>query len=245
MKCFNFDYFDGYIIPEIDGVKVLVDTGCPITVSAGSSLPSLGDIWMTPATELLNPQLMAGFSTEELEFEVLLGRNYLGIAPFMVDWDERTICFESYDEPEGDQINFKVVMAGASTEAKVNDKDVKLIIDTGAKISFLGHERFSESPVVGEVKDYHLSSGHFTAPLISAQFSHGSISINLTAGRLDNELFDQLKMVSIDGILGNDIYDYYSKVWYDFPGERMILMNRRPTPLSNERVSETVRFNLD
>ena len=243
MKCFKFDDFDGYIIPEIDGAKVLIDTGCPITVSAGSNLPSLGDIWMTQATEQFNPQTMAGFTKEEFEFEVLLGRNYLGIVPFMVDWDEKTICFESYEVPEGDEINFQVLMAGAAADAKINDKDVKLIIDTGAKISFLGHEKFSECPIVGEVKDYHLSSGHFTAPLISAQFSQGSVTMDLNAGRLDNELFDQLKMVSIDGILGNDIFNYYKKVWYDLPGNRIILIDRRETPLVTERVSQTVKLN--
>ena len=242
MKCFKFDDFDGYIIPEIDGVKVLVDTGCPLTISTGSTLPSLGDVWITPATEQFNPQTMAGFTKEEFEFDVLLGRNYLGVVPFMIDWDEKTICFESYDVPEGDEINFEVVMAGATVNAQINSIDTSLIVDTGAKISFLGHEKFTESPVIGEVMDYHLSSGHFTADLISANFSYRDVKMNLNAGRLDNELFDQLRIVSIDGILGNDIFDHYHKVWYDFPGQRLILIDRREKPLGTERVAETVKI---
>ena len=227
MKSFEFDHFDGYIIPTIDGAKVLVDTGCPITVSSGSTLPSLGDIWMTPATNEFNPQVMSGFRHEDIEIEVLLGRNYLALNPFLVDWDARTISFNATDVPEGDEIAFRVVMAGATVDAEIADQEVALIIDTGAKISFLGHHKFQDSPVIGSVEDYHLSTGHFDAEVIPAPFSFGDVKMELYAGRLDNALFDQLRTVSIDGILGNDIYDHYHQVWYDFPGNRLILIDRR------------------
>lgn len=240
MKAYEFEYFDGYIIPEIDGVKVLVDTGCPITVSSGSNLPSLGDIWMTPSTPELNPQIMAGFPAEEFEFEVLLGRNYLGIVPFLVDWDERKIIFEMNDKPNGEEISFNVTPVGASVNAMVNEQEVSLIIDTGAKISFLGQHKFSENPVVGRVDDYHLTCGHFTAELIQVNFEKGAVEMELFAGRLDNALFDQLRSVSIDGILGNDIFNHYNRVWYDFPGQRLVLVDRRDRPMTTERVSKTV-----
>ncbi len=245
MKTYEFEYFDGYIIPEIDGSKVLVDTGCPITVSSGSTLPSLGDLWMTPATPEFNPQKMAGFSPSDIEIEVLLGRNYLGIVPFLVDWDERKISFEAYDLPAGDELTFNTVMAGAKIDAKVNEKEVSLIIDTGAKISFLGAHKFSESPAIGHVDDYHLSSGNFTAEIIKANFSSHDVEMDLYAGRLDNSLFEQLRAVSIDGILGNDIFDHYHKVWYDLPGNRLILIDRRANPLSTERVNQTVRIGTE
>lgn len=242
MKTYEFEYFDGYIIPVIDGVKVLVDTGCPITVSSGSTLPSLGDIWMTPATNEFNPQVMSGFDVENLEIEVLLGRNYLAVNPFLVDWDQQTISFEADTMPDGDEIPLTIVMAGATVTGRVNDSDVALIVDTGAKISFLGHHKFSESPVIGRVEDYHLSTGHFTADVIPAHFSSGEIEMNLYAGRLDNALFEQLRTVEIDGILGNDIYDHYHQVWYDFPRNRLVFSGRRERALSTERVTHSVKL---
>ena len=220
MKIFNFEPFDGHIIAHIDENKVLVDTGSPVTIGVGKDLPSFGSPLMVESL----PGCTVLYLGDLLHygFDVLLGCDVLGRQPFLVDWPARTITFGPLERPDGiviplDSIGVPVIAA------RIDGKDVRLALDTGAKVTFLKHDLIRDAAEVGTYDDFYPTIGAFTCGSFEKTVSVGGISLDLTAGELPPSLESSLGSIGLDGILGNDIFDHYPKVLYDLQNRTLTL----------------------
>ncbi|HQY68720.1 MAG TPA: hypothetical protein PLD38_15700 [Pyrinomonadaceae bacterium] len=210
---FTFEEFDGHILANIDDNVCLIDTGSPVTFGAGS-LPSMG-----------NPTIMEGLRGKGVTelgtllgkpFDILIGTDILGKHSFLVDSNARTITFDVTDRIEGVEVRLESIGVPILS-GRVDGQDVRLALDTGAKVTFLMPSLVAGGEVVGHYDDFYITCGAFTCGNYRKAVGLADVTLDLIVGELPPDLENGLGSIGIDGILGNDIFNHYPKVLYDLP----------------------------
>ena len=218
---FNFEPFNGHIVANIDGNDCLVDTGSPVTFGTGRSLPSFGKPLIGEGIRGLDAADVGRSLGRPLD--ILLGVDVLGHHTFLVDWEASTITFDPDTRPAGIEIPLDNIMGCPLVSARIGGRDVKLALDTGARVTFLDPALVADETPVGHYDDFYITCGPFTCDSFEKTVCVGDVSLDLIVGGLPSDMDSGLGFMGLDGILGNDIFNHYPRVLYDLPSATLTL----------------------
>lgn len=206
----EFEWFDGHIILDEGGRRVLLDTGSPRSVGMLRGWSFQG----VPVT--LEPEVQ-GVTAESLsryvgtQVDVLLGMDFLGARTFEVDVGHRRFRIIPTTEtlPTGHTIPIKIIGGVPTVTVEIGPHPIRAVLDTGAKLSYLTNDMIGNYTTVGRVRDFHPTTGPFQSDmrLVSAQL--GTASVTLRCGTLPPMVEAGLRVLGLRGIVGNDLLERF------------------------------------
>ncbi len=89
---------------------------------------------------------------------------------------------------------------------------LNFVLDTGAKISYIGSEQTSTLMAVDEREDFNPMIGRFSTPIYELETTIADTSFVVKFGNLPSVMSLPLKMIGIDGIIGYDLFAAYTVI---------------------------------
>lgn len=220
---YKIELFEGHVLINVDEKKYLIDTGSQITLSKESNIKLADKIYSDVMSNFL------GLNIDEIE--KLLGRQIDGLigadilSDFIVTFDLINMILVL-----SDQINYEgrnsfelgFVMGIPIINCFINKKSVKLIIDTGAHLSYLNPELTNNEQPVGKKRDFHPMIGRFETDIYKLTTTINSINIDVTYGNLPEMLQTLVSLTGASGIVGFDIFKDRS-ITIDYLNEKICL----------------------
>lgn len=223
-KTFDIDFYDGHLIINNDGQKVLVDTGSPVSIGRSNHFLFM-DQEHNCMTSYLGQDINAFAEMIGYDIDVLMGMDVIGNYNMLTDYKSAKVTFSTEDIP----FESVCIISIAQTKGvffvvlKVKGEDVRLFLDTGAKISYIAETYTSGETAIEVLEDFYPMIGQFTTPIYAMEASIGGQSFPVKFGKLPKLIALPLQMVGIEGIIGYDLFSKY-KVLLDFHNNRMLLM---------------------
>jgi hypothetical protein len=219
---------DDHIIFESGRKNVLVDTGSNISLGNQKTFSLLGkSVRLQPDIQGLTLERLSEFI--HYRIDVLLGGDFLGLMPFTIDFSDNDLRF--HDQPvrfQGKDLETELFAGVPLVEVSIADRPVTLVLDTGAKISFLDPSIIRDYPPVGKISDFSPFSGPFQTTRHEVPISIAGQDIMLQPGKTPKSLkefftrFNKANRLNIQGLLGNDL-NYHFRVHFELGRSRIIL----------------------
>lgn len=216
--------FDRHLIIEHQGLKVLVDTGNPATIGSMDSFEFMGEhhqcMKNIGGLEVKDVSELLGFN-----IDVLMGMDLIEQYYVMTDYQNKEITFSTDTipfQPIDSQRLLRGAMGMVCLELNVKGQEVKLALDTGAKISYIDKSLTRGEKAVGEEDDFYPMIGHFKSPVYVMEAKVGNQTFPVNFGTLPTMLAMSLKLMDIEGAIGFDLFNAY-KVVMDFKNNLMYL----------------------
>ena len=210
-KTFDIDMYDGHLIFIVDGMKVLVDTGSPVTIGGRNPFMFMEEEYGCHATLDINgiSQLM------NYDIDVLMGMDIIKRYYVQTDYKHRQITF-SKEPLSVEQMAATPLIRGDMGEVCINltvkDNTIKLALDTGAKISYIDSAYTEGENRIGIKDDFNPITGHFKTPIFDMEVSIGYSHFPVKFGVLPPLLGMPLQMMGIYGAIGFDFFNAFTVV---------------------------------
>lgn len=224
VKTFNIVLFDGHLIFEDNGLKVLIDTGSPTTISRTGSFDFMGHKFSCMTN-------LGGNGISELsemmgyDIDVLMGMNLIEQFYIQTDYKRKEIVFSSEKLPF-ESIGTTPIIRGNMGEVviclSVKGQEVKLLLDTGAKISYIDEQFTIGETIVDTKDDFNPLTGDFKTPIYSMVASVGGQPFPVSFGTLPYGLAMALRRMGLAGAIGYDLFNAFT-VLLDFKNNRLSL----------------------
>ena len=221
MSIYPLSLKGGYLIASIDGNDWLLDTGSPISFGDVLHLTIEGEsIQIAPdGLGLTAPEL-----SEHLGYMVsgLLGVDVLNRYDLLFDLPQGQVTFsQNAQNSEGHDLDVKFCCGAPVVEAKLGDKPLRLVVDTGSTYTYLQQMPEDVGVSEGVVHDFHPSYGKFHSDTRRLDLHIGGRAYSTRCGALPTELGMTLGILKADGTLGNEIF-YDRTVLYQPRQSRML-----------------------
>ena len=220
---YPYTMVDGHVILDCGGKRLLLDTGAPSSVAEtrtlafagrghvadtnymGVSLAEIGSHVGASLDGLIGTDILAGYDTliDPARSEVRVSRNELHL--------------------DGTRLQLEFLMGIPVTEVTAAGKPVKMIFDTGAKVSYVSSEVARACPSSGSLEDFFPGIGGFTAQTHTVPITLGLDTITITAGEMPMLLSMALMMAGASGILGAALFEHFAVAYAPRRGEMVLI----------------------
>ena len=223
-KTFDINFYDGHLIINNDGQKVLVDTGSPVTIGSSDHFVFMDQEYEC-ITSLMGKDISSISEMMGSDIDVLMGMDVIGKYDMLTDYKSKKVTFSSEEIPFEPICTIPI----AQTEGvffvilKVKGEDVRLFLDTGAKISYIAEAYTSDETAIEVLEDFYPVIGKFKTPIYAMEASIDGQSFPVKFGTLPTLIAMSLQMMGNEGIIGYDLFSKY-KVLLDFQNNQMFLM---------------------
>lgn len=210
-KEFEIDLYDGHLIIEENGMKILVDTGSPVTIGRDSRFSFMEQSHHC-VTSLMGTDISSVSRLMNYSVDVLLGMDVLKQYCILVDYRNKRVTFSTEGIPF-DSATAVPLQCGRMGEVcvvlTVNGVEAKLALDTGAKISYID-ETFTVGQTELEAReDFNPMVGRFQTTLYDMQASINGMEFPVHFGKLPSSLALTLQMLGLRGAIGYDLFDSF------------------------------------
>ena len=213
-KTFDIDMYDGHLIFIVDGMKVLVDTGSPVTIGGRNPFKFMEEEYGCHAT-FMGKDINGISQLMNYDIDVLMGMDIIERYYVQTDYKHRQITFSKEPLPV-EQMSSTSLIRGHMGEVCINltvkDNTIKLALDTGAKISYIDNSYTEEENWIGIKDDFNPMIGHFKTPIYAMEVSIGDIHFPVNFGVLPPLLGMPLQMMGIYGVIGFDLFNAFTVV---------------------------------
>ena len=219
---YKLKYCNGHIYAEIEGFDWLIDTGSPSSFGKVSSIKILDKTFELEDSLL---DLNADTLSEYVNHQVvgLLGTNVLNEFNILFEVKNKIIIFsEDKIEITGEVFNIKEVMGVPVIQTQVDNKEISVMFDTGAQLSYFQREIIDKEDSLGIVKDFYPGIGYFDTETAMINIKLGQLNYTVQSGYLPKNMNMGLLMTGTEGIIGNDIM-LESAIGY-FPKENKLVL---------------------
>lgn len=218
----------GCLIAMVDGFRVLLDTGSPYTFrfpDGPEELQFLGAQLHLRTLPLPGAYLRDGMERLGIQIDALIGMDLLGRYAWAVDPDGRSI--HAMDEVGSvDGITWIPMAAEYGPPIIHLDDGKRVILDTGASLSYrVGAGREVSEPVAN-TEDWSLIWGTIRTPVWSSILEVGGVQFPVEYGHLPEEADRRLAWMETCWVIGSDLLRAF-RVILDFPNGRLGL--QQPT----------------
>lgn len=223
-KIFYIDLYDGHLILTADGMKVLVDTGCPVTISKENTFMfmeeeyvchnSFGGRDINSISQLMN-----------YDIDVLMGMDIIERYYIKTDYKHKQITFSNEPLIEEQMFSTPIIrgrMGEICVNLTVKGNTIKLALDTGAKISYIDKSYTEGEKQIGVKDDFNPFTGHFQTPIFAMEALICDSSFPVCFGVLPTTLAMPLQMMGIHGAIGFDLFNAFMVVM-DFKGNKLYI----------------------
>ncbi len=209
LKSASFDYpldtESGYLIAEVEGRQLLIDTGSMVTLTErsfqfiGHSLPVMENF--------------LGFTLDGVRqgvgvpIDALVGMNVLREFDVCIDLPASRIRLSRVPVPvrnDALQITFNHRRPQLSMNF-LHKPRARMLFDTGAPLSFLRRDLIVGLEPVGVVEDFHPTIGPFTTQIFRMPFTLNNTTYFAEFGSLPIPLENALLAEGVDGLIGSQL----------------------------------------
>lgn len=184
----------------------LVDTGSP------TSFSRLGRLSFARQTETVPTSAMGMLDADELSGYVgvnvdgLIGMNLL--ARHMIVFDDDKMFVDECPIPDHDftLLESDSFMGIPIVSIRIAGQNVKMFLDSGAKLSYLDADYLKSFPVDETLPDFYPGIGRFTVDVSAVPCEIAGFHVPEKFGRLPSILQATLMIGGVHGILGHDFF---------------------------------------
>lgn len=228
---YQIEVFDKHIILLIDEKRVLLGTGA--TNSIG---PELFD-FMESKYNLQESYL--GTNIKEISellgttIDVLLGGDILKEYYWVVDIDKKIVTFSTVPlDFVGQPLPVDLVLNVPVTQFEVSEKNLRAFFDISAKVSYLQKELTENYPPSRTESDFYPGIGRLKTDTYNIPVKLAANHLTLQFGQLPDLLTMALGMTNCDGIIGFELFRYFSAMYFNLQG-RLITLKPRAVSLAS------------
>ncbi len=219
MTLLPFILFDNHVIMELGNDVILLDTGAPQTVNSVGQFEFLGKIYH-PTSNYVGVTVEGISRMLGKNITVLLGADILSKYTLTFDYSIQEISFSEKEyEFHGTSFPIDLFMNIPIVNLSVNGQQLKMFLDTGAKLSYIHSSILEGCPIESVEQDFYPGLGQFETNCYSIQARIGDIDFPVKFGCLPPLLQATLLMAGTNGIIGSDFFhafkvnlDYRNKV---------------------------------
>ena len=210
MQTFKILNENNHIILNVNGMRVLVDTGSP------TSIASAPFSFMGKEYEL--PKSIMGIDTSKIssmsgfKIDVLLGNDILSKYEIRIRLAESAFDI-------GDEVPLGSVSSDMSTELGIpiipiviNNNPVNAILDTGAHLSYIDPSFVTGRESFESKNDFYPTVGRFSVPIYKMPTRIGNYSREIEFGTLPESLQSTFgiiaRMSNVKAIIGTQLFSY-------------------------------------
>ena len=227
MEKYSIDIDTDHIIAVIDRRRVLIDTGAPVSIGDRPEIVILGQTYSLE-NKLLGMDIRQISEQMNTEINALLGMDILSKFMFYISHGIKGMICSDYfinftDKMQDVQINFNGTIP--TLDLKIDGVDMKMILDTGAKLSYLNPSLLEGRKSLGRKEDFYAGVGAFTAEVyeVPAEIKGNKMGVHFS--RPPEWLEKTLYLSRCNGILGSDIFRYFN-VQFCFKNNRIWLVEK-------------------
>jgi hypothetical protein len=223
-KIYTYDLLDDdrYLLAQVDGRKVLLDTGCPWTVKmpgGPDGLNLLGQHINLKPMPMSRAFLEEGIDLLNVHFDALVGMDVLGKMAWTFDQRAHT-AMATTGVPDEDGVSWVPLDALNGPPILTLDGGARAIVDTGANHSFCIGSVPDTAKVVGEFVDWSLLWGTISSPLWEGTLQIGGLDLPVWFGKLPGRGDSALAWMGTSWIIGANLFRQF-RVTMDFPQGRL------------------------
>ena len=123
-----------------------------------------------------------------------------------------------------DSMDIDFLMNIPTIKITLNNKSINAFLDTGAKISYINKKYTQDLKSIDSIEDFYPTIGTFRTDIYKMSITFNYSEINLTFGVLPEMLEAGLLLGNVEGIIGNDIFQYYS-LTFDYENKKIYCKN--------------------
>ena len=219
-----FDFVAGHVVAALDGRRVLVDTGSPVTFGRGERLSVAGDahpiatgvLGFTVETAAEHIRKLPGVAPD-FDVDVLLGTDLLWGHDLLLDFPGRTLCISPATRQEG------AARCSSRTRFLIEDlivggQGLLALVDTGAPVSYLSAARAGELPVAGWARDFFHGGGDFQVPLRIVPCSFRGRAIQGRFAEPPVSVWMAMRLLGVQAIVGTDLLEPFGRITLELAG---------------------------
>jgi len=212
MKQFQIILFKGHPIIKDDDNTILIDTGAPSTIHTSESL-SFYSTNYNCSTNYMGLTVSKISDMLGTEITTLLGADILSDYKILLDYKNGVVGFSKQEiDFEGKEISISNFMGIPILRLRLNNQELKLFLDTGAKLSYLSDSITNNYEKVGTDEDFYPGVGKFETECFEISTNLGDNNFIVKYGNLPKLLQMTLLMGGTDGIIGFDFFNNFKVV---------------------------------
>lgn len=189
-----------------DSQRLLIDTGSPTSFHKTGRIELCGKSYNV-AKSLMS--VTSDYLTKEVGCDLhgIIGMDIMSMQPILFDLRNKFIYIDDDAIYSTKFPSFILPYDMICVELMVNGCSVRLIVDTGAKISYIDSEIVDGLNSVDTKEDFSPQFGHFSTKIYecTVQYLEGK-SISLKFGTPPHLLSTFLSLLHVQGILGLDFF---------------------------------------
>lgn len=211
IQTFKADLYDGHLIFDNEGQKVLVDTGSPVTISRNghfdfmgqdyNCLTSFGDNDINAISELMGYNI-----------DVLMGMNMIEKYCLLIDYRKEVVAFSMENIPFEPRCSTPIIqgqMGEICITLMINGQKINFALDTGARISYIDQSFTTGKNKIETKNDFNPLVGQFQTPIYAMEAAIDEYTFPVNFGVLPAMLAMPLKMIGIYGAIGFDLFNSF------------------------------------
>lgn len=219
-----FELVAGHVVAGLDGRRILVDTGSPVTFGRGDHL-RLGDgahpiasgvLGFTVETASEHIRKLPGV-TPDFDVDVLLGTDLLWGHRLHLDFPTRMLRIAPVPPREG-AATCPARSRFLVEELTVGRAGVLALVDTGAPVSYLSTQHTDGIPVSGWARDFFHGGGDFQVPLrvLPARFRGREVAVRFAEPPVS--VWMAMRLLGVQAIVGTDLLEQLGSIALDLTG---------------------------
>lgn len=205
---------NNHIIAIINGYKVLVDTGSPISI--GEIELKIGKKNFAFNKSYYNIRLDTIIKQTGFEFDGLLGCDIINNYDILFDnLTKRLILYDNYPDLPKNNIKTTDFKGAPIIPLKFYDEEFLFFFDTGSWLSYFDNIANKNLKKSGIFEDFYPTKGFFTTPVFEVSYNICNRTIQSKTGILPPFLKKMMELSSANGVLGINFFINHN-IFYSF-----------------------------
>ena len=204
---YKIEIIDNHIIFTENNLRLLLDTGSPISISNHSTISVFGK------TINARKNIMGHTSIDDINqsirnanIDALIGADILNKINLSISLSNKLMELNPViNHNQYDSFPLSTFMGIPMIVATINGKEAKLFLDTGAKISYLNSNSVQVKNIIRVAEDFYPGFGNFETNIYQLQIKLFNQIKKYDFGTLPESLETSLSMLGTNGIIGNNI----------------------------------------
>lgn len=207
----KYKFVSGHFMLEFEEKWFMLDTGSPKSIGKGK-ININGRFWSL--TEEIGGMNLNDFLNKAIEFvgetfSGFIGNDIISNYDVIVNGKNNTIeFFEETKQHNGVKLNFDFIGQTNSPRIKlgINGKEVKAVLDTGARLSFAEKSFFNNKVKTRSEKEFNPMFGDFMTDIYTLDVNIAGIKETLDFGTLLDNAEPFFQMIGVSAFVGSQFF---------------------------------------
>tara|TARA_B100000945_G_C20402825_1_gene608307 strand:- start:997 stop:1674 length:678 start_codon:yes stop_codon:yes gene_type:complete len=204
---YNIELIDNHIVIVEDGLRFLIDTGSPVTISNHATI-SLFGVRVNAQQNIIGHTSIDDInrSIPKANLDALIGVDILNKISFSISLSNKLLKLNPViNHNEYNEFSLSNFMEIPIVVLMICGKEVNFFLDTGAKISYLNSNFVKDQQPIRVEQDFYPGFGDFETSIFQIQAELFYQLKKHDFGVLPESLESSLSVGGTNGIIGNNI----------------------------------------